>query len=625
MGSEKIRQQLQQVEKQLDALPVIARAETPTTFGYHSEQLDRADTPVEIEVRFPKASPADLIVLMPAGYSDGTGEFGHFGFPERFYIERILADGTPEVVVDYRNNDYSIKGLEPQLFPLHDPKPIQGIRITCTRSPSNQPARQVEYSYAFSELYVWAGAQNIALDAQVTASNSVHIHNAWASEYLVDGITFFSPIDLLPHPLVDFRIRTTELTLEYDLGEAKTIDELRIWPATRAHPYRPPLIHGTDFPMEIRLEKISGPGDLQPQLLYQNSTNSCPPGPHPIMHRLPPTQGRYFRLNLGKPFPDPRQGSSQNIALGEIELLGNGQPVNDEIIPTIPQLDVRKRKVRGLLLLSDGQTSDGHIIPLRMWLEQFSQQRKLLRRKAALESALELALQREKELMTVLITTGYAMIVILLLLIVVVRLLASRRWAKMREKIAADLHDEVGANLSSIAHSSELIGESIASPTPTQTRLLNETIRIARNTAHDTRQFIHMLDPKQNNAPLTTRLHGCAAQILGSVPFTFQLEEKQALNRLRAVDQWHLLMYFKEAMNNIIKHAKPIQVTITIRRESRHLCVIIHDDGIGQTNPESLPRHLAYRARKLNAQLVMETEPDRGTTLKLKLPRRSTI
>ncbi|VGO22698.1 Sensor histidine kinase LiaS [Pontiella sulfatireligans] len=623
-SSNAIQQKIDAIETELQRLPEKILITTPATLGYRSTELNTSSEQVEIEVLFPETAAIDLVVLMPAVFSDGTHNFRIYGFPERFLIERIFPDGSSDILADFRNEDYHVLDLEPQLFPCPDTKPISGIRVTSTRSPANQPFNRIEYAVAFSELYAFAGNRNIALHAPIKASNAVRTLNVWSPQYLVDGFTISHPINpRIRKPQVDYLSMSHGVILNYDLEEIKTIDELRLWPAACARPYRPPFIVGADFPTQILFEKLDHPNDPTPDLLYQTPVPPPPhPGSHPFMLRLPSTKGRYFRLSLSKGFPDPRLGYSDSIALGEIELIGNGKILSGDTIPETERKQISGPIHRKLHYLKDKKTSEGNIVPLRQWLEQFSLQRNLIRRQKELQIQLELTRRQEKQRSAVLITVGYALIIILALMVLIARLLASRRWNKMREQIAADLHDEVGANLSGIAHSTEMAMELIPSPDPTVTELLNVSILAARQTAIETRNLTQLLENRKNGEGIDTMIRTTATRILGNMDFSCTFNETLLSNVLKPTQKWDLLFFVKEALNNIIKHAEANHVAIETRIKDSRLQLSISDNGKGIPNKRLPLRHLEDRAKRLKGKMQIESKEGEGTRILLTLSPR---
>jgi len=196
-----------------------------------------------------------------------------------------------------------------------------------------------------------------------------------------------------------------------------------------------------------------------------------------------------------------------------------------------------------------------------------------------------------------------------------VRVAAKRRASRMRERIACDLHDEIGANVSSMAHTAELIAETIKRPSPTQSRLLGNLVESARLTARETKHFIRFIEGENHSHDIAEQLTQVADQILGTIPREFSLENTRSFNALNPSAKWNLLLFYKEALNNIIKHADATEVTITTSRQDRQLRLQVVDNGRGFSQQSLSCRRLEERATLLRGKLEIASRPEQGTSI----------
>jgi signal transduction histidine kinase len=92
----------------------------------------------------------------------------------------------------------------------------------------------------------------------------------------------------------------------------------------------------------------------------------------------------------------------------------------------------------------------------------------------------------------------------------------------------------------------------------------------------------------------------------------------------RLPDPVELAAYFlvSEALTNIVKHASASEATVRLRRESGALRVAVADDGVGgaRAAADSGLAGLRDRLEALDAKLVVESEPGRGTTIRTEIP-----
>ena len=92
----------------------------------------------------------------------------------------------------------------------------------------------------------------------------------------------------------------------------------------------------------------------------------------------------------------------------------------------------------------------------------------------------------------------------------------------------------------------------------------------------------------------------------------------------RLPDPVELAAYFlvSEALTNVVKHASASQATVTLLRSPDTLRVTVSDDGIGGAlaAADSGLAGLRDRLEALDATLLVESEPGRGTTLRAEIP-----
>jgi len=101
------------------------------------------------------------------------------------------------------------------------------------------------------------------------------------------------------------------------------------------------------------------------------------------------------------------------------------------------------------------------------------------------------------------------------------------------------------------------------------------------------------------------------------------VENTRSFNALDPSTKWNLLLFYKEALNNIIKHAGATAVEIHTRKMGSRLLLEINDNGRGMTEGSAICRHLESRAKVLGGQLEVRSLPAEGTRVILNFSRNS--
>lgn len=199
---------------------------------------------------------------------------------------------------------------------------------------------------------------------------------------------------------------------------------------------------------------------------------------------------------------------------------------------------------------------------------------------------------------------------------------------RMRLRIAADLHDEIGSGLSGIALTSDLLEERMTKD-KLKFELLTSIKQNARELSSSLDAMVWLIDPKKEKlGELIEKFQTTSAGLLRGKKVRFDEEVKGSLKNmpLPALFRRNVFLLFKEAIHNIVKHAEADQIEIKVRATEGVFELSISDNGIGfdiHKNYEGQGlTSMQKRANELGGTLSINTGPDSGTQifLRTKLP-----
>jgi signal transduction histidine kinase/ligand-binding sensor domain-containing protein len=194
-----------------------------------------------------------------------------------------------------------------------------------------------------------------------------------------------------------------------------------------------------------------------------------------------------------------------------------------------------------------------------------------------------------------------------------------------RTRIARDMHDELGANLTQIGATSSLAqGES---PESAATRF-REIAETARRSVDALDEIVWAVNPRYDSLAGTIEYLGkYAVRFLASagVAREVDLPVDPPDLPMAADRRHHLLLVVKEALNNAVKHARPKRVRFAAEVESGLLRVSVEDDGSGfdADRVEGFSNGLCNMRERMAAaggSLVLERLAAGGTRVVAELP-----
>ncbi len=191
---------------------------------------------------------------------------------------------------------------------------------------------------------------------------------------------------------------------------------------------------------------------------------------------------------------------------------------------------------------------------------------------------------------------------------------------RLRTKIASDLHDEVGSNLTRISIYADLLNNGVEEQQKQDyLRNIRETSREVVSTMSD---IVWSIDNRSDKlGDLLLRMKDFAAQILSpkNIEFEFVVHTSDDKILLSPQVKQNLYLIYKEALHNIVKHAQAKCVSIRVEQSMRNIVMQISDDGVGFLEDESRKgnglRSMRKRAADIHAQLDLTIQD--GTSIRL--------
>ncbi|MFD2161980.1 two-component regulator propeller domain-containing protein [Paradesertivirga mongoliensis] len=198
---------------------------------------------------------------------------------------------------------------------------------------------------------------------------------------------------------------------------------------------------------------------------------------------------------------------------------------------------------------------------------------------------------------------------------------------KIRERVARDLHDDMGSTLSTINILSEMAKVKVKSDTVSAgdyiSKISDNSIRMME--AMD--DIVWSIKPSNDSIQkITARMREFAAGILEpkNIDYSFVLDEKVKELTLDMEARRDLFLIFKEAINNLAKYSGASTADIQFYQKDNKLILQIEDNGKGfdpnQAEQGNGLLNMKKRSDRLKAKFTIKSEMGLGTEICLELP-----
>lgn len=196
--------------------------------------------------------------------------------------------------------------------------------------------------------------------------------------------------------------------------------------------------------------------------------------------------------------------------------------------------------------------------------------------------------------------------------------------ANLRTRIATDLHDDIGANLTRIAVTSEVARRLAREDDAGADRRLASIAELARESTTSLAEIVWAVHPERDRLEdLAGKMREYAEDLVQArdIDLRFDGPGPKDDHRLGIDVRRDLFLIFKEAVRNAVRHSGCSRISVELRADRAGLVLEVRDDGRG-FDPAAVREgtglvSMRRRAERIGARLSVESRREGGTTVRL--------
>ncbi len=191
-----------------------------------------------------------------------------------------------------------------------------------------------------------------------------------------------------------------------------------------------------------------------------------------------------------------------------------------------------------------------------------------------------------------------------------------------RQRVASDLHDNIGSTLSALWLSIDNIDKSKMSKKDIS---LIDMLRLNLEKAYDdVRLLSHNLLPKAlEKKGLTAALKGLVAKVNQTSSVYFNLDIDTEFSKLSNTIEFEIYSIILELVNNIMKHAQATEAFIILKIKDKEVIMEVSDNGLGYAEPDVSGfgfDNIAARVETIHGVWKAENNTGKGVKNTIQIP-----
>jgi ligand-binding sensor domain-containing protein/signal transduction histidine kinase len=198
---------------------------------------------------------------------------------------------------------------------------------------------------------------------------------------------------------------------------------------------------------------------------------------------------------------------------------------------------------------------------------------------------------------------------------------------RLRTRIATDLHDDIGASLTRIALLSDIAKDEAQRAAPHLTEVAARIGTDARDLLEAVSTLVWSIDPRHDQFDdLLTMMKDFAQDMFEGKRITYNFSADPSLSscRISVETRRNLLLIYKEAVNNIVRHSRCTEVHVDMTIRGDNLVLVITDNGLGLAASAGRVGHgianMQRRTATLGGTFSIMSPQGKGTCVEVHIP-----
>jgi signal transduction histidine kinase len=194
---------------------------------------------------------------------------------------------------------------------------------------------------------------------------------------------------------------------------------------------------------------------------------------------------------------------------------------------------------------------------------------------------------------------------------------------RLRTRIAADLHDNIGAGLTEISILGEVGAKKIRQhPQNGTAEHFDKISCISRELVDRMNDIVWLINPKRDSLyDLIQQLGSSFEEVSTCSGIVFRAHNLESLRQVHLPMEYRQQLYyiFKEALHNSLKHSAAREIVLEAQTQGKRLLMRLKDDGKGFDKEKQPCRNgldnMRRRAEMIGGKVIIYSAPSNGTAI----------